>query len=56
MVGDDYEADVRGARGVGMQSIWVTRRTHGTLPEKRQSEATIVVASLGEIPPLLIAT
>ena len=26
MVGDNFEADIVGARGAGMQSIWITRR------------------------------
>lgn len=54
MVGDDYEADVVGANRAGIQSIWITRRVRGAALEKARPEASAVVSSLSEIPPLLI--
>ena len=53
MVGDDYEADVVGAHGVGMQAIWITRRVASPLPEAVHGEPDAVVQTLSEIPQLL---
>ena len=53
MVGDDYEADIVGANRAGIQSIWITRRVRGTGLENAGKEASAVVSSLAEIPPLL---
>ncbi len=55
MVGDNYEADVLGAHGVGMQAIWITRRVSPPLPEMAQGEPEAIVQTLSEIPPLLEA-
>ncbi len=52
MVGDSFAADVVGAHGVGMQAIWITRRSRETAdPEARAAEA--VVKTLAEIPGVL---
>jgi HAD superfamily hydrolase (TIGR01662 family) len=53
MVGDDYEADILGANGVGMQSIWITRRAYDKTPDMSRGAPTAVVSSLSEIPNLL---
>lgn len=53
MVGDDYAADIQGANGVGMQSIWITRRVQAAARERTKAEASAVVTSLSEIPALL---
>ncbi len=53
MVGDNYEADIAGARAVGMQSIWITRRVAEPFPAQSQVKADAVVATLGEIPAAL---
>ena len=53
MVGDDYQADIMGAKGVGMQSIWITRRAHEGLPVERTSDPSAVVSALADIPALL---
>ncbi len=53
MVGDNYEADIAGARTVGMQTIWITRRAVGPFPAPSQVKADAVVATLGEIPDAL---
>lgn len=51
MVGDDYSADIVGAKRVGLRAIWVTSR------ERRPSQFTerpdAVVASLEELPSIL---
>jgi len=53
MVGDDYDADINGANGVGMQSIWITRRAYNRSPDKARGVPTATVSTLAEIPPLL---
>ena len=53
MVGDNYEADIAGARAVGMQGIWITGRAAGPLPAQSQVQADAVVATLSEIPAAL---
>jgi HAD superfamily hydrolase (TIGR01662 family) len=55
MVGDDYEADVLGAHGVGMQAIWITRRVEPPLPEMSRGAPEAVVETLSGIPALLEA-
>ena len=42
MVGDNYEADILGARHVGMRTIWVTRHLQSTLPIPQNKEEIIV--------------
>ena len=53
MVGDDYEADILGASGVGMQSIWITRRAYAPASRLDVTQATKVVSTLSEILPLV---
>lgn len=54
MVGDTFEADILGARQVGMNSIWVTRRVQKTVT-RHEVRPDAVVSTLGEIPALLSA-
>ena len=52
MVGDNFEADIVGAHGVGMQGIWITRRTaEAAYPGQRPADA--VVKTLMDIPAML---
>ena len=53
MVGDTVEADVAGARNIGMKSIWITRRVP---PDDIQSPAVqpdVVIQTLSELPDIL---
>jgi len=52
MVGDDYEADILGATGVGMTAIWITRRVRER-HEAVSDKAVPTVASLREVADLL---
>jgi len=54
MIGDTFEADIVGARQVGMNSIWVTRRVQKTVT-RREIQLDAVVSTLSEIPALLSA-
>jgi putative hydrolase of the HAD superfamily len=51
MVGDRLDADIGGARPLGIYSIWIKRRAKKLEPIKTQPDAT--VESLSEIPPLI---
>jgi putative hydrolase of the HAD superfamily len=52
MIGDTYDADILGAHGVGMQSVWFTGRVRErVVPGEIQPDA--IVSRLGEIPALL---
>jgi FMN phosphatase YigB (HAD superfamily) len=52
MIGDNYEADILGARQLGMNTVWITRRLHPPSGNftKREEE---IVSKLSEIPALL---
>ena len=53
MVGDDLDADIRGAQGAGLYGIWLSRRA-GSIPDnqdKDQPDASL--SSLSELPALL---
>jgi HAD superfamily hydrolase (TIGR01549 family) len=52
MVGDNYEADILGARQLGINTIWVTRRLPFPPGDPRIQEEK-VVSKLSEIPALL---
>jgi len=52
MVGDTYEADIVGGYGIGMNTIWITRRV-SYMPEHLPVEPDVIVTSLSEIPTLL---
>jgi len=52
MVGDNYEADILGARQLGMNTIWITRRLSSLSGDPRLPEET-VTSRLSEIPVLL---
>lgn len=52
MVGDSLEADIRGARGLGIFSVWITRRaSRKAAPPEVQPDAEI--ETLSELPALL---
>jgi FMN phosphatase YigB (HAD superfamily) len=54
MVGDSFEADILGARAIGLRAIWITRR----VPAAAQAVTDPVerVLTLKELPPLLLAS
>ncbi len=53
MVGDTFEADVMGAKQVGMKSIWITRRVREKKNYPSFFRPDAVVTKLSEIPDLL---
>jgi len=52
MIGDSYDADILGAHGLGLPTIWITRRVE-SLPVVRPILPDATVATLSEIPALL---
>ena len=52
MIGDNYEADILGARQLGMNTIWITRRLLSPSSDSTKREEEIV-SKLSEIPALL---
>jgi HAD superfamily hydrolase (TIGR01662 family) len=54
MVGDLLEADILGARAVGMNTIWITRHI-GKMSNPGGVEPDATVSTLSEIPALILA-
>jgi putative hydrolase of the HAD superfamily len=52
MVGDRLEADIRGAKPLGIFTIWITRRAKKVEPQLVRPDYAI--STLSEIPPLLL--
>ncbi len=52
MVGDSLEADIKGARGLGLYSIWITRRASNTA-NKHGVSPDAEIKTLSELPTLL---
>lgn len=52
MVGDKLDADISGARPLGIYTIWIKRRAKNAEPTSTSPNVT--VESLSEIPPLLL--
>jgi HAD superfamily hydrolase (TIGR01549 family) len=52
MVGDDYEADILGAAGIGIKAIWIRRRVRHN-PVQVAGGASATVMSLQEVADLL---
>ena len=54
MVGDNLDADIRGAREVGMYSIWIHRRVNSEeMESKTQVQPDANITSLTELPAIL---
>ncbi len=53
MVGDNLDADIRGAREAGLSTIWITRRISSRKPKQVEIRPDASVSSLSEIPSAL---
>ncbi|MCQ3936626.1 MAG: hypothetical protein DPW18_06220 [Chloroflexi bacterium] len=53
MIGDSLEADIQGAKQLGMRTIWITRRARFTDEEMRRIKPDFSIRKLTELPPTL---
>jgi HAD superfamily hydrolase (TIGR01662 family) len=53
MVGDDLEADIRGAKNAGLYSIWINRRAGDRMEDQPPIQPDATLTSLSELPALL---
>jgi 2-haloalkanoic acid dehalogenase type II len=53
MVGDNLEADIFGAKNLGMQTIWITRRAQFTEDERQRIQPDFSLSDLDELLPTL---
>lgn len=53
MIGDNLEADIRGAQNVGLATIWIKRRAGSRKADQPNVQPDAVVSSLAEIPSAL---
>ncbi len=53
MIGDSLEADIFGAKQIGMTAIWLTRRAQFNAETIRRVQPPYSIRKLSELPPLL---
>jgi putative hydrolase of the HAD superfamily len=53
MVGDNLEADVRGAQSVGLFAVWLSRRAGERTEDQRSIQPDASLSSLSELPAFL---
>ena len=53
MVGDNLEADIRGAQSVGLYAIWISRRAGQRTEEQLAIQPETSISTLYELPPFL---
>jgi 2-haloalkanoic acid dehalogenase type II len=53
MVGDSLQADIEGAKKLGLGTIWITRRAAFTPEEKARVQPDVEISALGELIPAL---
>lgn len=53
MVGDNLDADIRGAKSAGLYGVWISRRAGQSTEDQPRFQPDASVSTLSEIPPLL---
>lgn len=53
MIGDSLQADIDGAKNLGMQTIWIMRRAQFTADEKQHAQPHFEMHSFDELLPIL---
>jgi HAD superfamily hydrolase (TIGR01549 family) len=53
MVGDNLDADVRGAQSVGLFAVWISRRSGGRTEDQLSIQPDASLSSLAELPAFL---
>jgi len=53
MIGDNLDADIRGAQNAGIYGIWINRRAHPEMEIQEQVQPDASLSSLSELPTIL---
>ncbi|HJS17474.1 MAG TPA: HAD family hydrolase [Anaerolineales bacterium] len=53
MVGDNLDADIRGAKSAGLYAVWISRRAGSSSEDQPRFEPDEAISTLSELPPLL---
>lgn len=53
MVGDNLDADIRGAKGAGLYGIWISRRAGASTDDQPRIQPDATISTLEELPALL---
>lgn len=53
MVGDNLDADIRGAKNAGLYAVWISRRAGQSSEDQPRVEPDATIQSLSELPALL---
>ena len=53
MVGDNLDADIRGAKNAGLYAVWISRRAGPSSDDQPRVQPDATVSSLSELPALL---
>ncbi len=53
MVGDNLDADIRGAKGAGLYAVWISRRAGPSSDDQPRVQPDATVSTLAELPALL---
>jgi putative hydrolase of the HAD superfamily len=53
MVGDNLDADIRGAKSAGLYAVWISRRAGQSSEDQPRVQPDATVSSLSELPALL---
>lgn len=53
MVGDNLDADIRGAKGAGLYGIWISRRAGPSTDDQPRVQPDATISTLEELPALL---
>jgi len=53
MVGDNLDADIRGAKSAGLYGVWISRRAGSSSEDEPRVQPDATISTLTELPPLL---
>jgi putative hydrolase of the HAD superfamily len=53
MVGDNLDADIRGAKGAGLYGVWISRRAGSSTEDQPRVQPDATISTLAELPALL---
>jgi HAD superfamily hydrolase (TIGR01662 family) len=53
MVGDNLDADIRGAKNAGLYAVWISRRAGSSSEDQPRVQPDATISTLGELPAVL---